>query len=162
MVAAKPHSGTDPLRQLRARCAKAPIGPGVYRWLDGDGVVLYVGKAKNLRNRLKSYVAAKPSSDLGPWKLSLVEKIRNVDWTVVSSELEALVLETNLIKEFRPKYNVLMKDDKNYVYVKVTVRDPYPTVEVVRQMENDGAQYFGPHLRAVDTRRALDMVQDLI
>lgn len=152
----------DPLKQLRARTAKAPTAPGVYRWLDDEGAVLYVGKAKNLRARLKSYVAVKPSKDLGPWKLSLIERIRNVDWTVVSSELEALVLETNLIKEFRPKYNVLMKDDKNYVYVKVTVQDPYPTVEIVRQMEKDGALYFGPHLRAMDTRRALDMVHELV
>ncbi len=150
------------MKQLRARCAKAPTGPGVYRWLDDDDGVLYVGKAKNLRARLKSYVAAKPSKDLGPWKLSLIGKVRNVDWTIVGSELEALVLETNLIKEFRPKYNVLMKDGKNYVYVKVTVKDPYPTVEIVRQMENDGAQYFGPHLRAMDTLRALDTVQDLV
>jgi excinuclease ABC subunit C len=134
----------------------------VYRWLDDDGGVLYVGKAKNLRARLRSYVAAKPSKDLGPWKLSLIEKIRNVDWTVVASELEALVLETNLIKEFRPKYNVLMKDDKNYVYVRVSVKDPYPSVEIVRDLAKDGALYFGPHLRAMDTRRALDMVQDLV
>lgn len=153
---------TDILAKLRLRVAASPTLPGVYRWLDDEGVVLYVGKAKDLRARLRSYVAAKPSKDLGPWKLSLIERVRNVDWTVVSSELEALVLETNLIKEFRPKYNVLMKDDKNYVYVKVTVRDPYPTVDVVRQMEDDGAQYFGPHLRAMDTRRALDMVQDLV
>ena len=152
----------DPRKQLRARCAKAPTGPGVYRWLDDEGGVLYVGKAKNLRARLKSYVAAKPGKDLGPWKLSLIEKIRNVDWTIVGSELEALVLETNLIKEFRPKYNVLMKDGKNYVYVKVTAKDPYPSVEIVRQMEKDGSLYFGPHLRAVDTHRALDMVQDLV
>lgn len=134
----------------------------MYRWLDDDNGVLYVGKAKNLRSRLRSYVVEKPSKDLGPWKLSLIARIRNVDWTVVGSELEALVLETNLIKEFRPKYNVLMKDDKNYVYVKVTVRDPYPTVEIVRDLAKDGAQYFGPYLRAMDTRRALDMVQDLV
>lgn len=153
---------TEILAKLRLRVAASPTQPGVYRWLDDEGVVLYVGKAKNLRARLKSYVAATPSKDLGPWKLSLIERVRNVDWTVVTSELEALVLETNLIKEFRPKYNVLMKDDKNYVYVKVTVGDPYPTVDIVRQMEDDGAQYFGPHLRAMDTRRALDMVQDLV
>ncbi len=153
---------TEILAKLRLRVAKAPTGPGVYRWLDDEGGVLYVGKAKNLKARLKSYVAAKPSKDLGPWKLSLIAKVRNIDWTVVESELEALVLETNLIKEFRPKYNILMKDGKNYVYVRVTVKDHYPTVDVVRQMEKDGAQYFGPHLRAMDTHRALDMVQDLV
>jgi len=152
----------DPMKQLRARVSKAPTGPGVYRWLDEEGGVLYVGKAKNLRARLKSYVAVKPSKDLGPWKLSLIAKVWNLDWTVVGSELEALVLETNLIKEFRPKYNILMKDGKNYVYVRVTVKDPYPIVEVVRQMDKDAAQYFGPHLRAMDTHRALDMVQDLV
>ncbi len=153
---------SDVLDQLRKRVSKAPIGPGVYRWLDDEGGVLYVGKAKNLKARLKSYVAVKPSKDLGPWKLSLIAKVRNIDWTVVESELEALVLETNLIKEFRPKYNILMKDGKNYVYVRVTAKDPYPTVDVVRQMEKDGALYFGPYLRAMDTRRALDMVQDLV
>lgn len=152
----------DILDHLRKRVSKAPTGPGVYRWLDDQDGVLYVGKAKNLRSRLRSYVAEKPSKDLGPWKLSLIGKIRNVDWTVTRSELEALVLETNLIKEFRPKYNVLMKDDKNYVYVRVSAKDPYPTVEIVRDLAKDGALYFGPHLRAMDTRRALDMVQDLV
>ncbi len=150
------------LDHLRKRVSKAPTGPGVYRWLDHEDGVLYVGKAKNLRSRLRSYVAEKPSKDVGPWKLSLIGKIQNVDWTVTRSELEALVLETNLIKEFRPKYNVLMKDDKNYVYVKVTAQDPYPTVEIVRDLAKDKALYFGPHLRAMDTRRALDMVQDLV
>lgn len=153
---------TDVLTGLRKRIAKAPIGPGVYRWLDEEGGVLYVGKAKNLRERLKSYVVQKPDPNIGPWKLSLIARIRNIDWTVTTSELEALVLETNLIKEYRPKYNVLMKDGKNYVYVRVTVQDPYPSVEIVRQMEQDGSQYFGPHLRAVDTRRALDQVQELV
>ncbi len=153
---------TDVFAGLRKRIAKAPTGPGVYRWLDEEGGVLYVGKAKNLRERLKSYVAAKPDMNIGPWKLSLIARIRNIDWTVTASELEALVLETNLIKEYRPKYNVLMKDGKNYVYVRVTVKDPYPTVDVVRQIEHDGAQYFGPYLRAVDTHRALDQVQELI
>jgi excinuclease ABC subunit C len=158
----KDPSSTDAMKLLRARVAKSPTDPGVYRWLDEEGGVLYVGKAKNLRARLRSYVAVKVDKNIGPWKLSLIERMKNVDWTVVSSELEALVLETNLIKEFRPKYNVLMKDDKSYVYVRVTAKDPYPTVEVVRDMAKDGALYFGPHLRAMDTRRALDMVQDLV
>lgn len=150
------------MKQLRARVSKAPTDPGVYRWLDEEGGVLYVGKAKNLRARLKSYVAAKPDKNIGPWKLSLIARVRNLDWTVTGSELEALVLETNLIKEFRPKYNILMKDGKNYVYVKVTVQDPFPVVEIVRDFAKDKAQYFGPHLRAMDTRRALDMVQELV
>lgn len=153
---------SDHLQQLRIRISKAPTGPGVYRWLDEHDTVLYVGKAKNLRSRLRSYVAKTPGSDIGPWKLSLIGKIRNIDWTVTRTELEALVLETNLIKECRPKYNVLMKDDKNYVYVRVTIQDPYPNVEITRDLTSDAALSFGPYLRAVDTRRALDMVQDLV
>ncbi len=150
------------MRHLRARVAKAPQSAGVYRWLDPEGTVLYVGKAKNLRSRLRSYVAPRPGKDLGPWKLSLIAHIADLDWTVTGNELEALVLETNLIKELRPKYNILMKDGKNYVYVRVTVQDPYPIVEITRDLAKDKAQYFGPHLRAMDIHRALDMVQDIV
>lgn len=150
---------TDGTR-LRRRIAKAPVDPGVYRWLDKDGTVLYVGKAKNLRSRLRSYVG-KPEKHLGPWKLSLREQLCDFDCTVTNSELEALVLETNLIKELQPKYNVLMKDGKNYVYVKVSLQEAYPRVEVVRRMEDGGARFFGPFLSAFETRRSLDMLQEL-
>lgn len=146
-------------KKLQGRIAKAPQGPGIYRFLDEAGTVLYVGKAKNLRNRLKSYVNVGSQSGLGPWKLSLVTQIHDFDVTVVGSELEALVLETNLIKQLRPKYNVLMKDDKNYVYVRVTLQDPYPRVEVVRQMEDDGARYFGPKMSAEQTRGTLSFLR---
>jgi len=151
----------DILTQLRRRIAKAPEGPGIYRWKNAEGTVLYVGKAKNLRSRLKSYVNKGAEKGLGPWKLSLLNQIADVDMTVVNSELEALVLETNLIKELRPKYNVLMKDGKNYVYVEVRVQDPFPGVDVVRQMQDPKARYFGPFVSAFDTRKSLDMLNEL-
>lgn len=147
------------LEGIRRRLQTAPLEPGVYRWLGDDGVVLYVGKAKQLRHRLKSYLTA--GQKLGPWKEAMLRAVRDVEWTVVPSELEALVLETNLIKQFRPKYNVLMKDDKSYVYVRVTVQDAYPRVEVVRQLQEDGAKYFGPKTNAAQVHEALAVLRRL-
>jgi len=149
------------LPTLRRRVAKAPSDPGVYRWLDKDGTVLYVGKAKNLRNRLKSYVQKEPDLSIGPWKLALISRIADLDVTVTNSELEALILETNLIKELKPKYNVMMKDGKNYVYVRITVKDPYPSIAVVRQMQEDKAKYFGPFLSAHNLKKTLDMLHSV-
>lgn len=151
---------SDVFSTLRRRIARAPTGPGVYRWMNENGDVLYVGKAKNLRARLRSYVAA-PDKQLGPWKLSLRAQLRDFNVTVTNSEMEALVLETNLIKELRPKYNVLMKDDKHYVYVEITHKDPCPSVSIVRSMRFASAKYFGPFLRTDDTRRTLDMLHDI-
>jgi excinuclease ABC subunit C len=149
-------SSADHLPRLRSIVAKAPTGPGIYRWLDAKGDVLYVGKAKNLRNRLKSYVLPAKDPALGPWKQALIGKIADLEYTVTGSELEALVLETNLIKELKPKYNVMMKDDKNYVYVRISMQDAFPSVTVVRRMEDDKAKYFGPFLQAWRIRDLLE------
>jgi len=152
-----PRSPRNPaLARLRAIVAKAPLEPGVYRWLSAKGEVLYVGKAKNLRNRLKSYVQAGARASLGLWKQALMERAADMELTVTRSEIEALVLETNLIKELRPKYNVMMKDDKNYVYVRISMQDAYPSVTVVRRMEDDAAKYFGPFLSAMQIRDLLE------
>jgi len=148
------------LANLRKRVARASTKPGVYRWLDKDGTIMYVGKAKNLRNRLKSYVMTNAAKDQGPWKQSMYQQLVDFDVTVTNSELEALILETNLIKEHRPKYNVLMKDDKNYVYVRVSLDDPYPSVEVTRQLLKDGAKYFGPFLSPFEVRHTLNMLHN--
>ncbi|TSC79205.1 MAG: UvrABC system protein C [Candidatus Peregrinibacteria bacterium Gr01-1014_25] len=145
----------DHLRQLRTRVAKASTGPGVYRWLNEDGVVLYIGKAKNLRDRLRSYVAPAAWKTHGPWKQAMLRATRDVDITVTQTELEAYLLETNLIKEHRPKYNILMKDDKNYVYVQVTTQDPFPRIDVVRKVEDDQSEYIGPKTSAGDVRETL-------
>ncbi len=154
-------SSQDPvLTQLRRRVARASTKPGVYRWLDKDGTIIYVGKAKNLRNRLKSYVMANAAGTQGPWKQSMFQQLADFDVTVTNSELEALILETNLIKEIRPKYNVLMKDDKNYVYVRFSVQESYPRVEIIRKMEKDGARWFGPFLSPYEVRKTLDMLHE--
>ncbi|MDD5025867.1 MAG: GNAT family N-acetyltransferase [Candidatus Peribacteraceae bacterium] len=157
----KAHKKADHLALLRKRIAKAPTNPGVYRWLDEDGDVLYVGKAKNLRNRLKSYVEKTMAKTMGPWKIALMERVRDFSCTITNTELEALILETNLIKECKPKYNVLMKDDKNYVYVRVAIQDPFPSVEIVRRMADDKAKYFGPYTSAFDVRETLTMLRKI-
>jgi excinuclease ABC subunit C len=148
------------LEELRKRITKAPTSPGVYRWLNAKGDVLYIGKAKNLKNRLKSYVQKEPDKALGPWKLSLIKHMTDFDVTITSNELEALILETNMIKEVKPKYNVMMKDDKNYVYIRVS-NDEYPVLSVVRQMEKDNAKYFGPYLSAYNIKRTLNTLHDV-
>lgn len=155
---------------LRRRIAKAPQEPGVYRWLDKDGAVLYVGKAKNLRNRLRSYVNGYmkefaprhgSESSMGPWKRSFLQQIVDFEMTVVHNEMEAFILETNMIKEYRPKYNVLMKDDKNYLFIRVSA-DAYQRVETVRRLEQDSAKYFGPFFSSFDVRRMLDMLHEVL
>ena len=158
----------DHLEEIRKRVTKAPTEPGVYRWLNAKGEVLYIGKAKNLKNRLKSYLPSRqagvqkePDKILGPWKLSLIKHIADFDVTVTTTELEALILETNMIKESKPKYNVLMKDDKNYVYVRIT-KDEYPVLSVVRQMDDDDdARYFGPYLSSYHIKRTLNTLHDV-
>lgn len=155
-VRANPH-----MTRLRSVVSQAPECPGVYRWLNEKGEVLYVGKAKNLRSRLKSYVL-KTDSSLGPWKLALIGKIADVDMTVTATEVEALILEMQIVKELKPKYNVLLKDDKNYVYVRVSMGDRYPDVTTVRRMDQDGAKYFGPYLSSYATKLTLDTLQEIL
>ncbi|MBI2524219.1 GIY-YIG nuclease family protein [Candidatus Peregrinibacteria bacterium] len=147
--------------RLQRRIAKTPITPGIYRWLDKEGKTIYIGKAKNLRRRLTSYFQ-KNKANQGPWKRALMTNSADFDITVTQSDLEALILETNLIKEYRPKYNVLMKDDKNYLFIRISVEDPYPRVETVRKLEKDGAKYFGPYLSSAEVRKTLDMLQETL
>lgn len=160
------------MEKLRKRIAATPTSPGVYRWLNAKGEVLYIGKAKNLRSRLRSYLKGAAEEGLalnrrgasgsgGAWKEALLKAITDFDCTVTGNELEALILETNLIKEAKPKYNVLMKDDKRYVYLRVTVSDPYPHLSIVRQPAADGAEYFGPFLSLKDLEYSLDMLNEV-
>jgi excinuclease ABC subunit C len=119
-----------------------PTKPGVYLMKGQDGTVLYVGKAVNLRARVRSYFHA--SAEHNPKTQRLVANIEDIDFIVTASELEALILESNLIKRHKPKYNVRLKDDKRYPYIKVTWQVDFPKVLIVRRMEQDGARYFGP------------------
>jgi len=131
---------------LEPRLKTVPTKPGIYQYHGADGEVLYVGKALNLRHRVRSYFHA--SAGHHPKTLRLVAQISTIEWIVTGSELEALLLEMNLIKRHRPRYNVLLKDDKRYPYIKVTWSDPFPTVYATRRVVQDGARYFGPYTSA--------------
>ena len=134
-----------------------PESPGVYLWKGRDGTILYVGKAAKLRSRVRSYFANDPGTSLKT--TYLVRQIADVDTIVVPSEAHALILEANLIKEHRPRFNIAMKDDKSYPYIKVTAQEPFPRVFVTRRVTNDGAKYFGPYTDVGAMRRALNVVK---
>lgn len=134
-----------------------PDSPGVYLWKGQDGGVLYVGKAKRLRSRVRSYFGADQGASLKT--LALVRQIAELDTIVVPTETAALVLENNLIKEHRPRFNITLRDDKTYPYVKVTVQEPFPRVLVTRRVVSDGARYFGPYTDVGAMRRALNVVK---
>jgi excinuclease ABC subunit C len=134
-----------------------PDTPGVYLWRDADGTVLYVGKAKRLRSRVRSYVTGDHSESVKTRALML--QVGALDTIVVPSEEHALILEANLIKEYKPKYNISLRDDKSYPYIKVTVQEPFPRVYVTRHLVDDGARYFGPYADVGAMRRALNVVK---
>jgi excinuclease ABC subunit C len=138
------------LRQL-------PDSPGVYIMRDAKGNVLYVGKAKNLHNRVRSYFVS--SDKLTPKTRVLVEQINDFEYLVVSSEQEALILELNLIKRYWPPYNVLLKDDKNFPYLKIKFTEQWPRLHISRRVENDGSHYFGPFANIQSLHRTLDVLK---
>ena len=143
---------TDTLRTLSTK-------PGVYLFKDAKEGVLYVGKAKSLRSRVRSYF--RREADLSAKNHELVRLIESVDTIVVGTEAEALILEANLIKEYQPRFNILMRDDKKYPYIKVTVKEPFPRVYVTRRVVNDGSRYFGPYTSVGPMRQALEVVKRL-
>ncbi|WP_322793307.1 excinuclease ABC subunit UvrC [Bellilinea sp.] len=134
-----------------------PNKPGCYLMKDAEGQVIYVGKAINLRNRVRSYFHSGQDQDLKTHQL--VQRIRDIEWIVVGSELEALILEMNLIKKHRPRYNIRLKDDKRYPYIKVHWADPFPKVTVTRQMVRDGSRYFGPYTSVWAVHQTLDVLR---
>ena len=131
-----------------------PTDPGVYRFRDADGRVIYVGKAKNLRNRLNSYFASPQT--LTPKTYAMVHTAASVEWTVVASEMESLQLEYTWIKEFSPRFNIAFRDDKSYPYLAITVNDVYPRAMVTRGERRKGVRYFGPYSQAWAIRETLD------
>lgn len=134
-----------------------PESPGVYLWKDGDGKVLYVGKAKRLRSRVRNYTSSDHRESIKT--RLLMQQVRELDTIVVPSEAHALVLEANLIKEYKPRFNIALRDDKSFPYIKVTVHEPFPRVWVTRRILNDGARYFGPYTDVGAMRRALEVVK---
>src|ERR1700694_2752586 len=128
---------------LASKVPSLPESPGVYLWRDAEGTVLYVGKAKRLRSRVRSYVNGDHSES--PRTRVLMTHAADLETIVVPSEAHALVLEANLIKEYKPRFNIALRDDKSYPYIKVTLQEPFPRVFVTRRLEDDGARYFGPY-----------------
>src|SRR6266550_812386 len=133
-----------------------PHKPGIYIMKDGQGTILYVGKAISLYNRVRSYF--QESTDLSPKNRSMVAKIDDIEFIVVKNEVEALVLESNYIKQYRPKYNVLLRDDKSYPYIKVSLTEDFPRVYRVRSFQRDGNRYFGPYTNSGAVDATLDLL----
>ncbi|MEZ0396358.1 MAG: excinuclease ABC subunit UvrC [Anaerolineales bacterium] len=142
---------------LKAILATLPAKPGCYLMKDAGGTVIYVGKAVRLKDRVRSYFHADASHDNKTRRL--VREVADIEWIVVGSELEALILEMNLIKKHRPKYNVRLKDDKRYPYIKIHWQEDFPKVTVTRLMQDDGARYFGPYTSAWAVHQTLDVLR---
>jgi len=134
-----------------------PKDPGVYRYYDQDGKLLYIGKAKNLKNRVSSYFINKDHS----FRIQvMVRKINNIEYSIVSTEKDALLLENALIKELQPKYNIMLRDDKSYPYLKI-VNEKFPKIYFTRKYENDGAEYYGPYTSVHHVRGILELIKKL-
>lgn len=143
--------------QLKSQIKMLPESPGVYKYFDKEGVIIYVGKAKNLKRRVNSYFT-KNHEDFKTH--ILVSKIQYLEYTVVDSEMDALLLENSLIKEFQPKYNINLKDDKSYPFIKIT-KERYPKVFPMRNPVKDGSEYFGPYASIRVMNTVLDLCQKL-
>ncbi len=145
----------DP-RTYRPRPGEIPNDPGVYRFRDAHGRVIYVGKAKSLRPRLSSYF--QDITALHPRTATMVTTAASVEWTVVRTEVEALQLEYSWIKEFDPRFNVKYRDDKSYPYLAVTMGEEFPRAQVMRGAKRKGTRYFGPYGHAWAIRETLDLL----
>jgi len=142
---------------IRSQVETMPHKVGAYIMRDANDTVIYVGKALDLRNRVRSYF--QPSSWENEKVRSIASDVAELEFIVTESELEALILEANLIKQHRPRYNVRLKDDKRYPYIKITWADPYPKVFITRRMEQDGSRYFGPFTSSAAVHQTLDLLR---
>lgn len=144
--------------KIREELEKLPKKPGVYLMKDREGTVIYVGKAKNLSNRVRSYF--RNDSNHHPKVKAMVERIETFEYILVANEVEALVLESNLIKEKRPKYNILLRDDKTYPYIQIR-KEKFPRVQKTRTLKKDGSDYFGPYPNALAVNETVELIHDL-
>ncbi len=145
--------------KLKGILANLPDKPGCYLMYDKAGEIIYIGKAINLKNRVRSYF--QQSNDHSYKTRQLIRRIADIETILVGSELEALILEMNLIKEHRPFFNVRLKDDKRYPYIRVTWQDPFPRLSVTRMMINDGSRYFGPYTSVWAVHQTLDVLRKI-
>src|ERR671924_1425051 len=147
-----------PIRDLKAQIARLPEQPGVYLYYNGTGETLYVGKARVLRDRVRSYLAA---HGMSPRIDALLDEAQQLEVIVTDSVMEALALENHLIKQRAPKYNILLRDDKNYPYLQLTTGEAFPRVLVARRVERDDHYYAGPFLPASLGRRTMSLTHKL-
>ena len=140
---------------LEEKLKELPASPGVYLHKNGAGKVIYVGKAKNLRSRVRSYFQTRPFDRKTD---ALVRQISDLEFIVTDNEVEALILEATLVKQHKPRYNVKLQDDKSYPHLKLTINEPFPKVVITRRIQRDGALYFGPFLPASMARRTIDVI----
>ncbi|MFR3071917.1 MAG: excinuclease ABC subunit UvrC [Paeniclostridium sp.] len=144
---------------IQEQLKKLPAEPGVYLMKDENDKVIYVGKAISLKNRVRQYFQS--SKNHTSKVKSMVKNIYKFEYIITDSELEALILECNLIKQYRPKYNVLLRDDKTYPYIKVTLNEDYPRVLKVRQVIKDKAKYFGPYTNTTAVNDTLEIIRNI-
>src|SRR5438445_7644299 len=145
---------------IKRRLGAEPEGPGVYRLRDSRAQVIYVGKALRLRDRLRSYFT--PGYGETARVAELVRKVFDFEFVTTANEVEALVLECNLIKNYRPRFNIRLKDDKNYLYLKLPVTEEFPRVHYSRRVQKDGALYFGPYTSAQSLRGTVKSIRQLL
>ena len=144
--------------KLELKISMLPDSPGCYLMKDADGSIIYVGKAVNLKNRVRSYFRDTAHT---PKVAAMISHISDFDILLCESNLEALILECNLIKKHQPYYNILLKDDKHYPYLKINLKEPFPRLEICRRMADDGARYYGPYIGANAVRQVIDAVRDV-
>lgn len=140
---------------FKAKLKDVPDNPGVYMMLDESGEIIYVGKAKNLRKRLRQYFV---DSVKTVKVMAMLDHVVDFRYIICASEVDALVTENNLIKKHTPQYNILLKDDKSYPFVRIDLRESYPTIDLVRTLKNDGAKYFGPYMQSVNIKDIFDLI----
>lgn len=150
---------TTHAEHIRERLEALPIEPGVYIMKNAEGEIIYIGKAKVLRNRVRSYFQGRETSHRAA--MVLHRHVADIEWIVTDNELEALILEANLIRQHRPKYNVLAKDDKHFPYLRLTLGEAFPRLDVVRRIEKDKHRYFGPYTDAKAMRRTLGLAREI-
>ncbi|MDE7191595.1 MAG: excinuclease ABC subunit UvrC [Clostridia bacterium] len=143
--------------KIRQKLKDLPTQSGVYIMKSAGNQILYVGKARNLKNRVNQYFSN--SANKTEKTVRLVARIADFEYIITANEIEALVLENNLIKKHKPPYNILLKDDKSYPFVKINVKQDFPKVEVVRKLKNDGAKYFGPYMQGITSKDILELVE---
>jgi len=145
--------------KLKIKLENLPTEPGVYLFRNRAGNIIYIGKAKNLRNRVRTYFQSSHNHD--PKTDRMTASIDDLEMIVTDSEIEALILEANLVKEHKPRYNINLKDDKHFPYIKVTVNEPFPRVLIVRRLEKDGNSYFGPYTNSKGMRKTVRFLSRL-